>query len=180
MDKDQQYEALKNEVVRLFEAVQKIKAEIASIKHPKSDFDHFDTVADQLQAIVGNTENATEEIMASTESILNAVRDAETAQDHDALQVALGEVAMSTNKIFEACSFQDITGQRISKIVKTMNLIEGTLNSLVVIVGEQALAALPTDVVKEVESSDKEGEPLHGPALEGEGISQADIDKLFD
>ena len=180
MDKDQQYDALKNEVIRLFEAVQKIKSEIASIKHPKSEMDHFDTVADQLQAIVDNTESATNEIMESTEGILAGVRSAETASDNDTLQTALGEVVMSTNRIFEACSFQDITGQRISKIIKTMNLIEGTLNSLVVIVGEQALAALPTDVVKEVESNDKEGEPLHGPALEGEGISQADIDKLFD
>ena len=180
VDKDQQFDALKAEVVRLFDAIQKIKSEIAAIKHPKSDFDHFNTVADQLQAIVGSTEMATNDIMEATEVILSATAEAEAdGTSEDARKAALQRITDSTNHIFESCSFHDITGQRISKIVKTMNLIEGTLNSLVVLVGEQGLAALPMEVRK-VDDTDVEGEPLHGPALGSEGFSQADIDKLFD
>lgn len=179
MNQDDQFEALKKEVVRLFESIQKIKAELASIKHPRAQVDHFNTVADQLTAIVGTTEMATQTIMEATEGILEAARHAEGHPEAQALKPELFRITDAANRIFESCAFHDITGQRISKIIRTMHLIEGTLNSLVVIMGEDALAALPTDVVKSAEREDVDGSPLHGPALKGEGISQADIDKLF-
>ena len=177
---DFQLDALKVEVVRLFACIQKIKAELASIKHPLAQVDHFDTVADQLNAIVASTEGATHSIMEATEAILAGVAQAQEHPEAMALKPELFAIGNAANRIFESCAFHDITGQRISKIVRTMHLIEGTLNSLVVIMGEDALAALPTDVVKSVEKEDVDGSPLHGPALGNEGFSQADIDKLFD
>ncbi|MEO5335494.1 MAG: protein phosphatase CheZ [Magnetospirillum sp. WYHS-4] len=178
-DTDRQLDALKVEVVRLFECIQKIKGELASIKHPMAQVDHFNTVADQLNAIVGSTEMATQSIMEATEAILTGVAQAQEHPESGALKPELFGIANAANRIFESCAFHDITGQRISKIVRTMLLIEGTLNSLVVIMGENALAALPTNVVKTIEREDVDGSPLHGPALGSEGISQDEIDKLF-
>ncbi len=179
MEKDRQFEALKKEVIHLFECIQKVKEEIASIKHPDSDFDHFSTVADQLDAIVSTTEHATSDIIEATESILNAVNTADETKGLNVSDTALGEVAGAANKIFEACSFHDITGQRISRIVKTMDIIEQTLNSLVAIVGKQGLSALAKDK-KEMTEKDETGLEMNGPALDGEGVSQKEIDKLFD
>lgn len=179
MDRDQQLDSLKAEILRLFELIQKIKQEIASIKHPKASTDHFNTVADQLNAIVGTTEMATQDIMEATEAIQNAAAEVRSHPEAAAFAESLGKINDATGRIFESCSFHDLTGQRISRIVRTMNAIEGTLNQLVVIVGEQGLAALPL-AEKKVEQEDECGTPLHGPALEGQGFSQEDIDKLFD
>lgn len=174
-----QFATLKEQVIKLFVYLQKVKQEIASIKHPRSKVDHFNTVADQLDAIVDATEEATNTIMESTESITDAVADLKGRIDTPEAGESFARIAECASSIFEACSFQDITGQRISKIVNTINLIEGTLNSLVVIIGEKGLAALPLDEEADDRTEDGE-ESLHGPALEGEGVTQEEIDKMFD
>ena len=84
---------------------------------------------------------------------------------------------MQTNcsKIFEACAFQDLTGQRIGSVIQTLDLVDSHLESLLELLG-------PDFEEVDDEEDDREGDDmlLNGPALEGEGISQDDIDKLFD
>ncbi|KAF0115967.1 MAG: hypothetical protein FD149_1462 [Rhodospirillaceae bacterium] len=88
-------------------------------------------------------------------------------------------ITNAINRIFKACAFQDITGQRISKIIKTMNLIEGTIASLIVIVGVNDVIPLPVSSDEPLRQDNGVG--LYGPSAAGEGaVSQADIDKLFD
>lgn len=176
---NEQHDLLKAEVVKLFEHLQKIKHEVASIKHPLSEINHFHTVADQLTAIVEATEEATEIIMEATEDIGNSATELGKGADAKGVVEYSGRITDKTNQIFEACSFQDITGQRISKIVKEMNLIEGTLNSLVVILGEEGLKTLPL-VDKEIDDGSGDDIAMHGPELDGEGVSQDEIDKMFD
>lgn len=172
-----QHEALKNEVIKLFEAVQDIKVELAAIKHPHSKMNHFSSVADQLNEIAHETEKASNAIMQSAESLTDIGDKLKgSIESDDALQ-AFEDMSTQLNTIFEACGFHDITGQRISKIIKIVNLIEGTLNSLVTVVGEEGISALP---LSEQPQSEDDDVPMEGPALDGEGVSQADIDKLFD
>ena len=174
----QQYEELSRQIVQLYDYMERIKEEIAAVKHPGAPVDHFNKVADQLNAIVDATENATNVIMEATEESAAIAQDLNDRIKIDEVDDALDKIIANANKVFEACTFQDITGQRISKIVKTMNLLEGTLSSLVVIIGKDSIAALP---VKEDEKDEKDGLPLDGPALEGDDtVSQDDIDALFD
>jgi chemotaxis protein CheZ len=78
-------------------------------------------------------------------------------------------------KIFEACSFQDITGQRISKVVGTLREIEGAVDKLLNLFGPGDADPLP-----EMEDTRSEDEQLlNGPQLDGQGVSQDDIDKLL-
>lgn len=179
MSDHQQYVILKKEVVHLFEHLQKIKKEVASIKHPHSKMDHFNTVADQLSAIVSATEDATETIMEAAEGVNKITGELREEIKYKGAVDTFDRITDKTNLIFEACSFQDITGQRISKIVKEMNLIEGTLNSLVVILGENGLEALPLEE-KVIDNGSGDDIDMHGPDLNGQGVSQDDIDKLFD
>ena len=172
-----QYKELSRQVVQLYEYMERIKTEIASVKHPGAEEDHFHKVADQLNAIVKSTEVATNTIMEAAEA--SSVLAQELKGDISAEEKAkrLDQIVANSNKVFEACTFQDITGQRISKIVTTMNLLEGALSSLVVIIGKDSIAALPVHKTKR-----KEGEvAMDGPALDGEeSVSQADIDAMFD
>ena len=172
-----QYEELSRQVVQLYEYMERIKGELAAVKHPNAQVDHFNKAADQLDAIVQATEDATNTIMEMTEANQAIVRALKDKLRVDEITEDLDKVLENSNHVYEACTFQDITGQRISKIVKTMNLLEGTLSSLVVIIGKDSIAALPVK-----EETHEEGEiPMDGPALDGEeSVSQADIDALFD
>ncbi len=116
----------------------------------------------ELDAIIKATEAATDTIMASTEQIMHEA--GESASVNDACM-----------RIFEACSFQDITGQRITKVVKTLEYIESRLDSL-----QQAWG--PDLGIDEPDADDLEGDAvlLNGPQLEGEGVSQDDVDALLD
>ncbi|MEG3619273.1 protein phosphatase CheZ [Magnetovibrio sp. PR-2] len=173
-----QYVELSRQIVQLYEYMERIKAEIAAVKHPNASVDHFNKAADQLDAIVQATEEATNTIMEATESTSELVEGLRKKVAQEDLGDDFDHIIENSNKVFEACTFQDITGQRISKIVKTMNLLEGTLSSLVVIIGKDSIAALP---VAEVKAEESGGVVMDGPALEGDTtVSQADIDALFD
>jgi chemotaxis protein CheZ len=80
--------------------------------------------------------------------------------------------------IFEACTFQDITGQRIAKVVETLQRLETRFDRM--------LSALPTAEGEEVKTADeaavdarKEDQILNGPQRDGPQVAQDDIDALF-
>ena len=76
----------------------------------------------------------------------------------------------------ESCNFQDLTGQRTTKVITTLRHIEERIVAMIGIWGIEAFEELP------VPQSENDGDEalLNGPAKAGEGISQADIDALFD
>ena len=79
--------------------------------------------------------------------------------------------------MFEACSFQDITGQRVTKVVKSVTNIEDRVNALIEIWGKAALEEVE---VKPDREKSVDEVLLHGPQLNGEGIipTVIDIDPL--
>lgn len=139
------------------------RSEIAQIRPNDLKQEKLPRAGKELDAIVEATETATNQIMNAAEKILSAkVTDADVVND-------------ACMEIFEACSFQDITGQRISKVVTTLNYIEDYLARLTKAWGHQ------TDSATELGArSDDDSQLLNGPALAGEGVNQGDIDTLFD
>lgn len=177
-----QLDILTDQILLLVDYITKIKQELAAIKHPKSQVDHFNTVSEQLNTIVQTTEDATNTIMESAEDILNQVDDLNDKIKYTEAGTSLNAITDSTNKIFESCSFHDLTGQRISKIVRIMTRLENTLDSLVEIVGPKGLADMPVDDDETIEDviGMKDGNiAMHGPQVVGEEVSQNDIDALF-
>jgi len=83
--------------------------------------------------------------------------------------------------IMEACSFQDITGQRITKIVRSVKFVEERVDKMVELWGRDEIEAVSAslDLTTEEEERDKR---LHlaGPQMADEAISQDEIDSLFD
>ena len=80
-------------------------------------------------------------------------------------------------EIFQACSFQDITGQRISKVVTTLNALDKRITTLVDKLKIMKIADLPAE---ESEAEKRARDlMLHGPQFKGEGVSQDDIDAFF-
>jgi chemotaxis protein CheZ len=160
--------ALLAELEGLGRTVARAKQEIARLKVEDITESHIPSATDELDAIVDHTAQATNEILDCCE-ILETVSGRVGAADSDALQGVI-------TRIYEACSFQDITGQRIGKVVTALKAIEARVASVTgrfLERAEPAPAAAPADPVTE-------GRRLaEGPQLPGAGVSQADIDKLL-
>ncbi len=170
-------EALKHELVGLFQYIRRVRQEIAAIYRPADDDNQFDSMADQLDAIVGATEEATNTIMEAMENndeILAGLREGITDADHLA---CLDRIGANGAAVFEACTFQDITGQRVSKVVKSVTYVEERINALIKTWGRDELENVDVRPEREKTADEK---LAHGPQLAGEGITQDEIDKLFD
>jgi chemotaxis protein CheZ len=149
--------ALMSELEALGRIITDARAEVSALRVDDGDSVEIPAATDELAAIVSHTAQATHEILDSCESL------EKVAAQLDAAQAATLETAIT--RIYEACSFQDITGQRIAKVVAALQAIERRI----------ARAKLG------IAAPEPEPEPLmNGPQLPGAGISQSAIDALFD
>ena len=168
--------ALKLEIQTLHSAINHTKEEIAAVRHPGSpDSDRLTSAAGQLEVIVGATEEAAHNILEAVEKIDEICNHIRSSSKDDHITAQLDEVAEQIVNIFEACNFQDLTGQRINKIIKTMQFIEDRIQGMIGIWGEDDFAGIP---VPEKETAEGDDPEMHGPS--DDGVSQADIDALFD
>jgi chemotaxis protein CheZ len=166
--------ALLAELEGLGRTIARAKAEIAALKVEDIRDAHIPSATDELDAIVDHTAHATNEILDCCETLeqLQAEISGEAA---DKLQGAV-------TRIYEACSFQDITGQRIGKVVTALKAIEGRISAVVSAAsgmpGPEPASATPT--VTSRDDKRTEGEKLaNGPQLPGSGVSQSEIDRLL-
>src|SRR6201999_232351 len=90
------------------------------------------------------------------------------------------EIQERVVSIFEACNFQDLTGQRIKKVMTTMRFIENHITVMMDIWG--GVDAIKAHVPAQVDSRTEDEKLLNGPKLESDAgpASQDDIDALFD
>lgn len=170
---------LKHELYGLFQHIQRMRAEIASIRRPGviGEDDHFTQMSDELDAIVHATEEATDAIMTTVEDMEGMVSDVRKAvADKPEALALLDQFPTMTGTVFEACSFQDITGQRINKVVKSLQFIEQRVNSLINMWGPEMLAETKP---LQGDKRDEYQKYLHGPQLAGRGVSQSDVDAIL-
>ena len=80
--------------------------------------------------------------------------------------------------IFEACSFQDITGQRIAKVVETLQHIEDRVARFAEATRTRDAGGFAT-ADEAAKAARAEKLLLHGPQLAGQGVSQADVDSML-
>ena len=151
----------------------------AKVHHPKAQDDRLVSAASELDAIVKDTEMATHTILESAEQIDDLTMALKNSAPSDFVADHVEQIAFIVTKVFEACNFQDITGQRINKVVSTLEFVEERVHNMISIWGEDAFAELPVPEVEE-EARPEDSDLLNGPQLDGEGISQDDIDKLFE
>lgn len=91
----------------------------------------------------------------------------------------LDQLTANANLVFEACSFQDITGQRVGKVAKSITYVEERVDKLINLLGVEQTNEVEVEVPEGWEK-DADEALLNGPQLNGEGLKQDDIDKLFD
>jgi len=169
---------LRIELEQVAQIIRSAKSEIAKLKPEDVKSEFLPAASDELDAIIVATEVATDEIMSATEQI-------------DAIGEDLGgdtedKLAALTVQIFTACGFQDITGQRITKVVGALKSIEFRVDELISAressnhKGHKSKArkkTLKKAVVNEADHTDEE--LLEGPQHKDKAIKQEDIDALL-
>lgn len=162
----------------LADYIEDARAEISSLSPDHDDSAGIPRAGQELDAIVEATESATDTIMQAAEDLMSF-----DTEDFDEYKNHINDEVM---KIFEACSFQDITGQRISKVVKTLNHVEDRVSKLISILGITSESSVSNGAkpIIDPETGELNGESndedlLNGPALAGEGIDQGEIDSLL-
>ena len=126
-------ERVKLDLADMAAAIERTKKEIAQIKHENNDgAERFERASLELDAIVSQTESATGEILGAAEKIQEY---AWTLREMGADEDKCNELDMEATNIYMSCSFQDLTGQRIKKIVDAMRYVESRINSMIDIWG---------------------------------------------
>jgi chemotaxis protein CheZ len=167
-DLSAQETSLLAEVEALGKTIASAKAEIAALRVDDITDNHIPFATDELDAIVEHTATATNAILNSCET-LDDVGSSLTGEPATRLQDA-------TTRIYEACSFQDITGQRITKVVTTLKAIEAKVAQIVATFGGSG--GERADAVA-VEEAHAEAALLNGPQHPTVAMDQSDIDKLL-
>ncbi len=168
---------LKTELRALAVCIEHTKAEIAALKPREADDDRLIAVTFELDAIVSSTERATEQILEASEKIEAIGKEIRAHAADGYVSRLVEDIDETISSIFEACNFQDITGQRITKVVKTLKYVEDRINAMIEIWGPENIADVSPKIFEE--HRDDDSKLLNGPQLENKGISQAEIDSLF-
>lgn len=168
---------LRAQLQEMANSIDATKKEIAAVRHPDATDDRLTSAAMELDAIVKSTEDATHNILSATEDIEDKLQEIKDRAADVGIQKMIDEIGMMTGKIYENCNFQDITGQRTTKVVKTIYFLEDRVMTMIDIWGG-------TDEFKAIahaeDERDEDEKLLDGPQHEGAGVSQNDIDALFD
>jgi chemotaxis protein CheZ len=176
----QEAQKIKDELAQIHDAIADTKREIATLHDAGREDLKVSRRTDELGAIVLGTEEATEMILSAAEVIDTNATDLIATLRQQANKDQASDIQEQVVKIFEACNFQDLTGQRITKVVNAFCFIEQRVDRMMEIWGGIE-GFKDVETVNLPERSDHE-ELLNGPALQEDEdtASQDDIDALFD
>jgi chemotaxis protein CheZ len=170
---------LKGELDLIYEAINRTKQEIATLHVTGFKGQEMARVSQELGAVVGGTEKATQQILQAAEYIVDTANNLSVAVKMGQEAGIAQDIQDRVIQIFEACNFQDLTGQRITKVMATLKFIEEHVVRMMEIWGGIEAFRDFEDVAHA--THDKEIRLVNGPRLDDdEGhASQQDIDALF-
>jgi chemotaxis protein CheZ len=162
--------ATENELRKIADYIVTLRREIAVLQANEMHMRKIPAAGQELAAVVSSTEGATHELMAIAENVLAA-----DASDPIAYKEFVDKEMMG---LFETCAFQDLTGQRIARVVKTLEHIEARVARFATYTGVRDEAGHASEA--EAQDADRRKElMLNGPLSEDQGNSQPAIDQLL-
>jgi chemotaxis protein CheZ len=160
------------EIEELANTVANARAEIVALGADDITEAHIPSATDELDAIVAHTATATDSILECCEKI-DTVTPRMTPEDAAVMQDVV-------TRIYEACSFQDITGQRITKVVATLKTIEKKVAHIIDVFQPDAAERAEAAALARKDAPVSEAAALlNGPQLPTNAMDQSDIDALL-
>ncbi len=162
---------LVKEIRDLVSFIERAKDELVAMQPRTMAATRLPKAREQIDAVVSHTEEAASTIMDAAEELGELAAEAGENWTERIQEIS--------TRLFEASSFQDLTGQRLTKVLGVLNEVENRLASLAEAIGDEHVAT------EEETALDEEGEVVneaaltHGPQLAGQGHSQDEIDALL-
>ncbi len=172
-------EKIQMEIFDISGRIKATKAEMAALRHPLANEDKFQQASEELTAVVSATEGATNAIMAAAEEIDSIVHELKSHLPDGYGAGRVNDLGELVTRIYEACNFQDLTGQRINKVVRALSFIEERVEAMMGVWNKREFELMPLPPGTATKDGDLE---LHGPnevSQEKGMISQSEIDALF-
>lgn len=170
---------LKAELDSIYSAINQTKHEIATLHVSGFQGKQMTRVTHELDAIVSGTEEATEGILSAAETIDQIAGQLAAKLKSQQDRGAVDDIQQKIITIFEHCNFQDLTGQRITKVVNTLKFIEERIVRMMDIWG--GIDSFRDVSVEAMAEATGDAGLVNGPKLQGEAghASQDEIDALF-
>lgn len=168
-------DVLRRELMEMAASIEQARREVAALRPPDNNKDKIVTATSELDAIVISTERASFEILNAAEKLMDF---SGRLRAEGANGELCSGIENEVTNIFTACSFQDLTGQRTGKVVNALRYIEQRINAMMSIWGEEGLRGAKP-IAEEQHDKRPDAHLLNGPQLEGDGVSQADVDSMF-
>jgi chemotaxis protein CheZ len=127
-------------------------------------------IGHELSAVVNGTERATQKILAAAEAIDTTANNLSASLKGKIEQNLAHDIQDLVLEIFEACNFQDLIGQRVTKVLATLRFVE------------DHIARVLDEIKNPAAATRRDGaQTLHGPRLDSDDghASQSEIDALF-
>lgn len=160
--------SIHQEFVYIADYIARTRTEISKLRPNDIKEQRIPTAGAELEAVVTDTERATETIMHEAEMLLGTKPD-----DIAAYKSQVDDAMM---RIIEACSFQDLSGQRVSKVVESLRHVEKRVSRFAATMGVHDAEADEDEIA---EAERKKKLHLNGPALGGPEVKQEAIDQMI-
>ena len=170
---------LKNETDSIHRAISRTMQELANLHFGAFGAAGHGRASRELDAVVDSTERATQQILDAAESIDEAADTLSAALKRDQEHALTSDIRDHVVRIFEACNFQDLSGQRIAKVLATLTFVEDRVARMLEIWGGRA--AVENYAAATQDERDAEDKLVSGPKLDGDSghVSQQEIDAMF-
>lgn len=162
---------LRKEILAIANYIETTRNEIAALAPKSASAQSQSSETIQLNAVIKATGDAAYSIMDAADEIQNILG----GSDID--QPSKEKITAVTTKLYEACNFQDLTTQRITKVILALEFTETRIALLAKLFTEGG--TINMEELRKTAANDTNAHLLNGPQLSGEAPSQTDIDALF-
>jgi chemotaxis protein CheZ len=164
------------ELAAIQDAIARNKRELSALINNGNER-RMSRAAGELGAAVEGMEKATQKILASAEAIDECARALASALTDDYHHGLAQDVQDHVVRVYEACNFQDLAGQRIGKVIATLIMVEEQLAAMIERCQSSGDANRPAGEAHRTYA----GDLINGPRLDGDTghVNQQDIDAMF-
>lgn len=158
--------------------ISRVKAEVARIRYSDEGQDPLLSASEELDALKTTTAEATSEILGIAEAVLAGIERMRGRALPEGAADELARIETGMMRLFEACGFQDLTGQRSTKVARVLESLDGRVGTILDMLDH---VEVPDEVAVQVGDLPQEADiiVLSGPQAVGIALDQKDVDALF-
>ena len=159
------------EILVLKDIIEDLRQDLRSAAPQDITRDHIPGATDELDAVIRLTDQATHSIMNACEAIEIDLNDLPSATQD--------KIRAHLTVILESCTFQDITGQRISKVVTALKKVDAKMQDVMAVLAPHLLDSSAHSSFSSRPVLDPADSLMNGPQLPGYGVTQDDVDRIL-